>query len=54
MTDSWASYKNEEKEVMDFINWLGGINDDWTERGDAKWAVTIEHAQLLYFPKHQK
>ena len=32
MTDSWAAYKNEEEEVSDFVEWIGGTAANWTER----------------------
>ena len=54
MADSWASYKNEESEIVEFIVWLGGTNDDWKERNDTKWVIQIEQIQFLYFPMGKK
>ena len=54
MNDSWASYKNGESEVTEFIKWLGGTKDDWKERTDMKWVIQLGQIKFIYFPMSEK
>ena len=53
-TDSWAAYKNEESEINDFVEWIGGTPNDWAERGNTKWVMRWGNVELLFFPNSGK
>ena len=53
MTETWAIYKNEEEEINDFAEWLGGKESAWINRMSEKWMFNWEGIQFLYLPKRK-